>query len=141
MKAARAKGTSAPLLLDLRKILDYIDLWHKDPNTPLPDFHLTAGQNHMLTPFITEEKWKFEKAREIKKAQYRKEKLLKKNVVRMTPEELLQAQSEIQALSKDFDAYNADWQGAKVRFVNLTKKMSTVAAPSQQENPQAADSA
>ena len=57
----------------------------------MPDFHLTAGQNHMLTHFITEEKWKFEKAREIKKAQYRKEKLLKKNVVRMTPEELLQA--------------------------------------------------
>ena len=52
----------------------------------------------------------------------------------MTPEELLQAQSEIQALSKDFDAYYADWQGAKVRFVNLTKKMTTVAAPSQQEN-------
>ena len=102
VKAARAKGTSVPLLLDPRKILDYIDLWHKDPNTPMPDFHLTAGQNHMLTHFITEEKWKFEKAREIKKAQYRKEKLLKKNVVRMTPEELLQAQSEIQALSKDF---------------------------------------
>ena len=107
----------------------------------MPDFHLTAGQNHMLTHFITEEKWKFEKAREIRKAQYRKEKLLKKNVVRMTPEELLQAQSEIQALSKDFDAYYADWQGAKVRFVNLTKKFTNVAAPSQQENLQAADSA
>ena len=111
-RAARAKGTSVPLLLDPRKILDYIDLWHKDPNTPMPDFHLTPGQSHMLTHFITQEKWKFEKAREIKKAQYRKEKLLKKNVVRMTPEELLKAQSEIQALSKDFDAYNADWQGA-----------------------------
>ena len=89
VKAARAKGTSVPLLLDPRKILDYIDLWHKDPNTPMPDFHLTPGQSHMLTHFITEEKWKFEKAREIRKAQYRKEKLLKKNVVRMTPEELL----------------------------------------------------
>ena len=121
--------------------LDYIDLWHKDPNTPMPDFYLTSGQSHMLTHFITVEKWKFEKAREIRKAQYRKEKLLKKNVVRMTPEELLQAQSEIQALSKEFDAYYADWQGAKVRFVNLTKKFTNVAAPSQQENLQAADSA
>ena len=72
VKAARAKGTFVPLLLDPRKILDYIDLWHKDPNTPMPDFHLTAGQSHMLTHFIIEEKWKFEKAREIKKAQYRK---------------------------------------------------------------------
>ena len=98
----------------------------------MPDFHLTPGQSHMLTHFITEETWKFEKAREIKKAQYRKEKLLNKNVVRMTPEELLQAQSEIQALSNDFDAYYADWQGAKVRFVNLTKKFTNVAAPKQQ---------
>ena len=60
-RAARAKGTSVPLLLDPRKILDYIDLWHKDPNTPMPDFHLTPGQSHMLTHFITEEKWKFER--------------------------------------------------------------------------------
>ena len=90
-RVARAKGTSVPLLLDPRKNLDYIDLSHKDPNTPMPDFHLTAGQNHMLTHFITEEKCKFEKAREIRKAQYRKEKLLKKNIVRMTPKELLQA--------------------------------------------------
>ena len=37
----------------------------------------------------------------------------------MTHEELLKAQSEIQALSKDFDTYYADWQGAKVRFVNV----------------------
>ena len=94
----------------------------------MPDFHLTAGQNHMLTHFITEEKSKFEKAREIKKAQYRKEKFQKKNVVKMTPEELLKVQTEIQDLSKNFDAYYADWQGAKVRFVNLTKKFTNVAA-------------
>ena len=67
-RAARAKGTNVPLLLDPKAILDYIDLWHKDPNTPMPDFHLTRGQSHMLTHFISEEKWKFEKARQIKKA-------------------------------------------------------------------------
>ena len=40
----------------------------------MPDFKLTPGQNHMLTHFIQEEKWKYDKARQIKKAQYRKEK-------------------------------------------------------------------
>ena len=94
MKAARAKGTSVPLLLDPRKILDYIDLWHKDSNTPIPDFHLTPGQNHMLSHFITEEKWKFEKARQIKKTQFRIEKFLKNNVVNMTPDELLKIQAK-----------------------------------------------
>ena len=89
-RATRAKGTNVPLLLDPRAILDYIDLWHKDPNTPMPDFNLTPGQSHMLTHFITEEKWKFEKARQIKKAQFKKEKFLRKNVVKMTTDELLQ---------------------------------------------------
>ena len=59
IRAARAKGTSVPLLLDPKLILEYIDLWHKDPNTPMPDFKLTPGQSHMLTHFIQEEKWKF----------------------------------------------------------------------------------
>ena len=72
-------------------ILEYIDLWHKDPNTPMPDFKLTYGQSHMRTAFIGKEKWKFEKARQLKKAQYKKERLLKKNIVEMTTDELIAA--------------------------------------------------
>ena len=92
-----------PLLLDPKLIVDFIDLWHKDPNTPMPDFKLTPGQSHMLTAFIQEEKWKNEKARQLKKAQYRKERFLKKNVVSMTTEELVTIQSEIKKLSDEFD--------------------------------------
>ena len=131
-----------PLLLDPKLILDYIDLWHKDPNTPMPDFKLTPGQSHMLTHVIQEGKWKFEKARQIKKAQYRKERFLKKNIVSMTTEELVTIQSEIEKLSDEFDAYHADWLGAKVRFVRLADNFtSTIAAQSQQEIPRAAASA
>src|SRR4051812_48609076 len=140
-RPAKAKGTPVPLLLDPRAILDYIDLWHKDPNTPMPDFKLTPGQSHMLTHFIQEEKWKYDRAREIKKSQYRKEKLLKKNVVKMTTEELIKMQAEIKALSNNFNSYYVDWQGAKVRFVRLTEKFTNVAAPTQQEVPQAEASA
>src|SRR3954466_15996119 len=116
----KPKAHLCPLLLDPRAILDYIDLCHKDPNTPLPDFKLTPGQSHMLTHFIQEEKWKYDQARTIKKSQYRKEKLLKQNVVNMNPDELLKMQAEIKSLSAKFDSYYADWQGAKVRFVKLT---------------------
>ena len=60
----------------------------------------------------------------------------------MTTEELVNIQSEIKKLSDEFDVYRADWLGAKVRFVNLTEKFtSNVAAPSQQEIPQAEASA
>ncbi len=141
-RAARAKGSDVPLMLDPKKILDFIDLWHKDPNTPLPEMNLTPGQSHMLAAFIGEEKWKFEKARRAKKAQYKKERFLKKNVVTMTTDELLKIQSEIKALSDEFDAYRADWLGAKVRFVKLAKGFSpNVAASSHIEIPQAEASA
>src|SRR3954471_23098005 len=55
----------------------------------------------------------------------------------MTTEELVKMQADIKALSDKFDSYYADWQGAKVRFVRLTEKFTNVAAPSQQQVPQA----
>jgi hypothetical protein len=129
-------------MLDPRKILDFIDLWHKNPNTPLPELNLTPGQSHILTAFINEEKWKFEKARQVKKAQYKKEHFLKNNVVKMSPEELVTMQAEIKALSDEFHAYRADWLGAKVRFVRMAKGFTpNVAASSQPEIPQTGTSA
>ena len=60
----------------------------------------------------------------------------------MTTDDLVKIQSEIKVLSDDFNAYYVDWQGAKVRFVKLTKMFtSNVAAPLQQEIPQAEASA
>ena len=70
LRAARAKGSNVPLMLDPKLILDFIDLWHKDPNTPLPELNLTPGQSHVLTHFIDEEKWKFEQGRRVKKVRY-----------------------------------------------------------------------
>ena len=110
-------------------MLDYIDLWHKDPNTPLPEMNLTRGQSHVLTVFIEEEKWKFEQGRSLKKAQYKKRRYLKDNVLTLTPDQLLALKVEIKQLSDEFDRYHADWKGAKVRFVNLTKKFTSSAAP------------
>ena len=51
----------------------------------------------------------------------------------MTTDDLVKIQPEIKVPSDDFNAYYADWQGAKVRFVKLTEKFTNVAAPSHQE--------
>ena len=60
----------------------------------------------------------------------------------MTTEELVNIRSKIKKLSDEFDAYHADWLGAKVRFVRLAVNFtSNVAAPTQQEIPQAEASA
>ena len=127
-RATRAKGSTVPLILDPKLVLDFIDLWHKDPNTPLPEINLTPGQSHVLTAFIEEEKWKFEEGRRLKKAQYKKQCYLKDNVLTLTPNQLIALQTEIKKLSEEFEAYKADWKGAKVRFVNLTKKFTSSAA-------------
>ena len=123
-------------------ILDFIDLWHKDPATPLPEMSLTPGQSHVLTHFIEEEKWKYEEGRRLKKAQYKKQRFLKDNVLTLTPEQLIVVQAKIKKLSDEFDRYHADWKGAKVRFVNLTKTFtSSASAPVHVEIPQTEESA
>ena len=91
--------------------------------------NLTPGQSHVLTAFIEEEKWKFEQGRSLKKAQYKKQRYLKNNVLTLTPDQLLALQVEIKQLSDEFDCYHADWKGAKVRFINLTKKFTSSDAP------------
>ena len=133
LRAARAKGSNVPLMLDPKLILDFIDLWHKDPNTPLPEMNLTPSQSHVLTAFIDEEKWKYEQGRKVKKAQYKRKRFLKQNFLNLSPEELVALQSEIKKLSDEFDRYYADWLGAKVRFVNITEKFTTNVAASTQQ--------
>ena len=108
-RAARAKSSNVTLMLDPKLILDYIDLWHKDPNTPLPEMNLTPGQSHVLTAFIEEEKWKFEQGRSLKKAQYKKWHYLKDNVLTLTPDQLIALQDEIRQLRDEFDRYHVDW--------------------------------
>jgi len=106
--AARAKRSDVPLLLDPEKILDFIDLWHKDPDAPMPELGLTPGQSHMVTVFIAEEKWKYDQARVAKKAQYKKQRYLKDNVLSLSPEQLIALQADIKKLSDEFDAYKAE---------------------------------
>ena len=112
-RAARAKGSNVPLLLDPKLILDFIDLWHKDPNTPLPEMSLTLGQNHVLIAFIKEEKWKYDQARSLKKAQYKKQRYLKDNILNLSPEQLIALQDEIKQLSDEFNCYYADWKAPR----------------------------
>ena len=71
---AIAKNFSAPLLLDPKKLLDFIEIWCKKPDTPLDELHLPLGPIHVLSTFILDEKHKIAQAKLVKKQQYRKEK-------------------------------------------------------------------
>ena len=48
----------------------------------------------------------------------------------MTPGELVAIQTKIKALGDEFDAYRADWLGAKVRFVRMAKAFTSNVATS-----------
>jgi hypothetical protein len=51
-EAARTKNTTVPLLPDPKKILDFIDIWCKKPDTPLDDLDLPPAPSHVLSSFI-----------------------------------------------------------------------------------------
>ncbi|KAI5006122.1 hypothetical protein ZWY2020_033365 [Hordeum vulgare] len=141
-RVTQAKGSAIPLMMDPKLILDFIDLWYDNPQTPIDDLKLPPRPSHMLTTFINEEIWKAQKAKQARKAKTQKESFLKNNILTMTPNQLLTAQTEIKKLSEEYNRFNAELKGTKVRFVNVANKVITehnkqVAANMQPQNPQA----
>ena len=63
-RVARAKGTTIPLMMDPKVILDFINLWYDNPQTPIDDLKLPPRLSYLLTSFINEEKWKMQKAKQ-----------------------------------------------------------------------------
>ncbi|KAI5006123.1 hypothetical protein ZWY2020_033366 [Hordeum vulgare] len=139
-RVTQAKGSAIPLMMDPKLILDFIDLWYDNPQTPIDDLKLPPRPSHMFTTFINEEIWKAQKAKQARKAKTQKESFLKNNILTMTPNQLLTAQTEIKKLSEEYNRFNADMKGTKVRFVNVANRVITehnkeVAANMQPQTP------
>ena len=60
--------------MDPKVLLDFIDLWYEDPNTPVDDLKLPPGVSHMVVTFINEAKWKEEQAKQARAAKVKNEK-------------------------------------------------------------------
>ena len=75
--------------MDPKVFLDFINVWYEDPNTPIDDLKLPPGVSHMVATLINEAKWKEQKAKQAKIAKARKEKFLRQNVLKLTPEALV----------------------------------------------------
>ena len=65
-QATIAKKSSVLLLLDLKKLLDFIDIWCTKPDTTLDDLNLPPGPRHMIPSFILAEKHKIAKVKLVK---------------------------------------------------------------------------
>ncbi|KAI4984265.1 hypothetical protein ZWY2020_047963 [Hordeum vulgare] len=65
-RVAQASGSAIPLAMDPKVLLDYINIWYEDPNTPIDDLKLPPGISHMVATFINEAKWKETQAKQTK---------------------------------------------------------------------------
>src|SRR3954463_9541888 len=54
-RKAEATSSEVPLLLDPKKILEFIDIWLVKPDTPLDDFDIPKDIKFYLQQFLTNE--------------------------------------------------------------------------------------
>ncbi|KAI4984013.1 hypothetical protein ZWY2020_040866 [Hordeum vulgare] len=104
--------------MDPKVLLDFINVWYEDPNTPIDDLKLPPGVSHMVATFINEAKWKEQKAKQAKIAKARKEKFLRQNLLKLTPEALVSNQAELQVLTDKCDKLS-DRKSIKRNFIKL----------------------
>ena len=72
----------------------------------------------MVATFINEAKWKEQKAKQAKIAKARKEKFLRQNVLKLTPEALVSTQAELQVLTDKCEKLS-DRTSIKSNFIKL----------------------
>ena len=88
-RVAQASGSAIPLAMDPKVLIDYINIWYEDPNTPLGDLKLSPGISHMVATFINEAKWKETQAKQAKAAKLKNEIFLRQNLLSPTPDALV----------------------------------------------------
>ncbi|KAI5006757.1 hypothetical protein ZWY2020_034000 [Hordeum vulgare] len=120
-RVTQASGSAIPLAMDPKVLLDYINIWYEDPNTPLDDLKLPPGISHMVATFINEAKWKEQQANQAKVAKLKKEKFLKQNILNLTPDALVSTQAELKALTDKYSKLS-DRQSLKSSFIEFATK-------------------
>jgi hypothetical protein len=123
--AARVKRSSAPLMIPPERLLDFIDVWTKNPDTPLDDLlaGMPPGLSHVLSAFILVEKYKIDQAKMVRKELKEKRAELKKRALVISPQQFVVMQAEIRKLSKDYQTQSEHCCGVKDRFLNKTKQV------------------
>ncbi|KAI5012090.1 hypothetical protein ZWY2020_024224 [Hordeum vulgare] len=107
--------------MDPKVLLDYINIWYEDPNTPLDDLKLPPGISHMVATFINEAKWKEQQAKQAKVAKLKNEKFLKQNLLNLTPDALVSTQAELKTLTYKYSKLS-DRQSLKSSFIKFATK-------------------
>ncbi|KAI5006204.1 hypothetical protein ZWY2020_033447 [Hordeum vulgare] len=118
--------------MDPKVLLNYINIWYEDPNTPIDDLKLPPGISHMVATFINEAKWKEKQAKQAKVAKFKKKKFLKQNLLNLTHDALVSTQAELKTLTDKYSKLS-DRQSLKNNFIkfatDVVDKYNKKAAP------------
>src|SRR3954468_11372380 len=142
-RKAEATGSEIPLLLDPKKILEYIEIWSVKPDTPLDDLDIPKDIKFYVQQFLINEihhrDLKKQLSRQLNKVH---RDFKKKPVTDVTPEEFSAYQADVQRLTTEYDAKCAYIGKSKERMTqqmaNLMKlKQPQASVPPTASTPQA----
>ncbi|KAI4993916.1 hypothetical protein ZWY2020_008229 [Hordeum vulgare] len=141
-RVAQGSCSAIPLAMDPKVLLDFINVWYDDPNTPIDDLKLPPDISHMVATFINEAKWKEMQAKQAKAAKLKKEKFLTQNLLNLTPDALVSTQVELKTLIDEYTKLS-DCQSLKTNFIKFAtnaigeynKKVAPPAKPQQPKHP------
>ena len=74
------------MLLDPKKLFDFINIWCTNPKTHLDDLNQPPSPSHMMSSFILNEKYKIAQAKLVRKQKVQQEKELRKDMLSISPQ-------------------------------------------------------
>src|SRR4051812_48637099 len=114
-RKAEATGSEVPLLLDPKKILEYIEIWAEKPDTPLDDLDIPKNIKFYVQQFLINEIHHRDLKTQLSKQLAKVHRVFRKKLVAIvTPEEFAAYQDEVQRLTAEYDA--------KCAYIGKTKE-------------------
>jgi len=114
-RKAEATGSEVPLLLDPKKILEYIEIWAVKPDTPLDDLDIPKNIKFYVQQFLINEIHHRDLKTQLSKQLAKVHRVFrKKPVANVTTEEFVAYQAEVQRVTAEYDA--------KCSYIGKTKE-------------------
>src|SRR4051812_13355249 len=129
-RKAEATSSEVPLLLDPKKILEYIEIWAEKPDTPLDDLDIPKDIKFYVQQFLINEihhrDLKTQLARELAKVH---RVFRKRPVASVTQDEFAACQAEVQRLTAEYDAKCAYIRKTKERMSRQMANLMKIHQP------------
>src|SRR4051812_24884684 len=129
-RKAEATGSEIPLLLDPKKILEYIEIWSVKPDTPLDDLDIPKYIKFYVQQFLINEIHQHDLQKQLK-AKLKKvlSDFKKKPITDVTPQEFIENQCEVQRLNTEYAANRAYIGKSKERMSQQMTKLMKLHQP------------